>query len=278
VLEALGESSCAPRLRSLPESDQHIQHFLELHRDKCKSHSWLAHTKNSVEARRCLPTRARVIVDTPDFNMWRLAVTDEDGDADDPPVIVANDNSYIWCNTPRVSYLLTRLACEVFCAGHTRIRFNRGESSWFPNAPVRFTDPAVTILEIAEGCFYTNSSLLMRSVKTYADFVRDRIAHPSKDDAMPLSVLLPPQSFVKLEVDVKGRGSRRKMKDMFERSLTRGFSLLFEGYPMSTAFGEVNDAPVWLLHQGFNATHTIGASCEAGHETAVREFLAELSR
>ena len=92
---------------------------------------------------------------------------------------------------------------------------------------------------------------------------------------MPL--LLPPLSFVKVEVDVKGRGSRRKMKDMFERSLTRGFSLLCEGYPLSTAFGEVNGAPVWLHHQGFNATHAIGASCEAGQETAVREFLAELS-
>jgi len=179
--------------------------------------SWLAHTENSAEARRCLPTRARIIVDTPRYDGWRSAVTDEDGDADDPPVIVTNDYSFLWCSTPRVSYLLTRLAYDVFCAGHTRIRFNRGESSWFPNAPVRFTDPAVTILEIAEGCFYTNSSLLMRSVKAYADFVRE--AGSGREG---------PRQQTQNEGHVRAVAHARL------------FAAL-RGLPMSTAFGEVND-------------------------------------
>jgi hypothetical protein len=277
ILAALAASQCVPRLPTLSESEEQLQRLLTSWLSERPSGSWLANCQNVDEARKWLPTRARLVRDSSVDGKRCLAVTDEDGDSDDPPVIVAMDRSYLWWEGARLSCLLVSAATRNFSRGRT-VAILRGDASWCKDAPKRFEPWVGTIREVADGVYLEHlTRLLMPTVQAYAELVRDLVATPNRPGGPPLAALSPPEGLIRVAAEVSGRGTRRLLQTMFDAALARGFSVVFRDTFNSHAFGWVEKHPVWLLHDHvFNGVHRLLASAEAGAESTLRSWFSSL--
>jgi len=150
---------------------------------------------------------------------------------------------------------------------------------WSEQPPERFRAFRSGLLEIEEGVYLEHGTKLTApSVRYQADLVRRALEQPERVGPL-LGELTPPRGLEQVKSNVRGRGSRRIVQQMFEAALQSGFVTLSRVDFYTRAFGPIEGNPVWFVYSHiFNAPHELVAHCEPEAGATVRAFLEQLQK
>lgn len=243
VVGTLGAHLGAGRLRSLAQSERAIRSELAAWVEA--GAPWLEGRTSVRAARAMLPRRARLVATGGEIRYPPvIVVTDEDGETDDPVVLVAwAERPGVVVGAPSLAAMIATLAVRGALSGLGRV-VGGGDlpPPWRELEPIG--QPWTRLERLAPGVVRVDGATRFASERALADFM-------ASIPTTHRGTYQPPQSCERIALPSGRRAIARFEPDAL--AADAGFSaypLLYLGAPTHrrAALGRVGGAPVWVVH------------------------------
>ena len=232
ILEALAASSVTLSVPSIKESNVELEHLFEKWKSarELPEGGWFQRGIDLAAARRELPERGRLVHGSSRDPTPIVLFTDEDGAADDPPVLAVSPQwQRVYFGHPTLSSVLVALALEYILDSQLKVPLaaSSDRTASRPLAPV-----AQNVVELAPGVIEHGRQLYFASSDAFVAFDQGDEPRPP-DDA---ERFLPKRKAAFLpEALAKSDNFRSYV-----------LTSRYKGPPIECAFGRINGVPVWV--------------------------------